>query len=86
MRIVRGFRRDYSSGAYVIIASDACHAFKIAEIVAGPDYYLHFSGPVVCAVPEDALNRLFLSEDELLAAVPDLPSAGRLENPRWSEP
>ncbi|MET4483151.1 hypothetical protein [Bradyrhizobium sp. F1.13.3] len=87
MRLVSGYRRDYSGGrVFVLVATDACHAFKAAEIIAGSQFNLHFSGPVYCAVPGDALNRLFLTDAELLAAVPDLPSPTRIETPRWSEP
>lgn len=72
MRIVSGFKRDYSSRIAVIVDVDLYAAFKAAEAIAGPDYYLHASGPIDCAVPAAAINRPFTSEAELFAAVPGL--------------
>ena len=73
---VHGFKRDdHGVNVSVIVDGDISDdKFEIAEAIAGPDYCLHASeniSPTV-SVPDAAKNRLFLSEEELFAAVPEL--------------
>ena len=70
---VYGFRRDdYSVRISVIVDSDGGEAFKIAGAIAGPEYCLHASSNILHSVPDAAKNRLFMSDEELFATVPEM--------------
>lgn len=75
---VQGFKRDdHGIRVSVIIdADDAGEVFKLAEAVVGPNYCFHASGNINHSVPAAAKNRLFGSDQELFAAVPEM-------SPRW---
>lgn len=75
---VHGFRRgDTKTRVSVVVDADEHNAagrspHEIAEEIAGTEYCFHSCMNINALVPDGAKNRLFMSDDELYAAVPQL--------------
>ena len=72
---VMGFRRDDTKSRVSIIVDAeeydrTVSPHEIAEKIAGPDYCFHASSNITHLVPDEATNRLFLSDEELYAVDP----------------
>ena len=73
--LVHGFSRaDHNVRISMIVdaAKYGRGAFEIAEQIAGPDYCCHASSNIDHLVPDSAKNKLFFSDEELYAAVPEM--------------
>ena len=72
---VNGFRRgDTKSRVSMIVDTEqyAGGAHEMAEKIAGPEYCFHACTNINHLVPDSAKNRLFMSDEELYAADPQL--------------
>ena len=69
---VYGFKRDDDSRVSIIVDADVGEAFRIAQVVAGPDYCLQVASNITHPVPDAAKGRLFTSDEDLFAAVPEI--------------
>jgi hypothetical protein len=70
---VIGWRRDDSEAiVHVLVESTGEIPHRIAERIAGPDYYFVSSENLFFSVPDHVKNRLFTSDKELYAAVPEM--------------
>jgi hypothetical protein len=72
---VTGFAQaDVNASVIMIVEADVMGGQRpsaIAQDIAGPDYCF-VSSITISAVPDAAKNRLFFSNEELFAAVPEL--------------
>ena len=78
---VCGFRRgDHKSRVSMIVDAEPSSPRRphaIAEDIAGSEYCFHACTNINSLVPDNAKNRLFASDEELYAAVPELTPPGR---------
>ena len=74
---VRGFRRDDHKVNVSMIVDAEEHAVEVsshqvAEKIAGDGYCFHVCSNINELIPDSAKNRLFMSDEELYAAAPQL--------------
>jgi hypothetical protein len=87
---VYGVRRDDTKTHVCMIVDsdypegDSPHT--IAAKIAGPEYSFHASSNIFQAVPDHVKNRLFVSDEELYAAVPELNPRRRRSRARGIAP